>query len=46
MDEAWKLEDAGIEIKDLVDSNQWSIRTRQVFLSDSLVRKSNTLSLT
>ena len=31
MDEAWKLEDAGIEIKDLVDSNQWSIRTRQVF---------------
>ena len=44
MDEAWKLEDAGIEIKDLVDSNQWSIRTRQVFLSDSLVRKSNTLS--
>ena len=39
MDESWKLADAGIEIKDLNDSNEWSIRTRQVFLSDGLVAK-------
>ena len=39
MDESWKLADAGIEIKNLNDSNEWSIRTRQVFLSDGLVAK-------
>ena len=39
MDESWKLGDAGIEIKDLNASNEWSIRTRQVFLSDGLVEK-------
>ena len=39
MDERWKLADAGIEIKDLNNSNEWSIRTRQVFLSEGLVAK-------
>ncbi|MEC8244687.1 MAG: ABC transporter permease [Verrucomicrobiota bacterium] len=39
MDESWKLADAGIEIKDLRNSNEWSIRTRQVFLSEGLVAK-------
>ena len=39
MDESWKLADAGIEIKDLNNSKEWSIRTRQVFLSEGLVAK-------
>ena len=39
MDESWNLADAGIEIKDLRNSNEWSIRTRQVFLSDGLIEK-------
>ena len=44
MDESWKLADAGIEIKNLKDSNKWSIRTRQVFLSDGLTNKARALS--
>ena len=39
MDESWKLADAGIEIKDLNNTKEWSIRTRQVFLSDGLVER-------
>ena len=39
MDSCWTLEDAGIEIKKLRESDEWSVRTRQVFLSDSLVEK-------
>ncbi|MFL2937740.1 MAG: ATP-binding cassette domain-containing protein [Opitutales bacterium] len=39
MDSCWTLEDAGIEIKKLRESDEWSVRTRQVFLSDSLVDK-------
>ena len=39
MDESWKLADAGIEIKELRNSNEWSIRTRQLFLSEGLVAK-------
>ena len=38
MDEAWKLEDAGIEIKDLVDPNNGAFQNLQVFFQ-SLVRK-------
>ena len=44
MDKCWTLEDAGIEIKDLRNSNEWSIRTRQVFLSDSLAKKARRVS--
>ena len=44
MDESWKLADAGIEIKNLKNSNEWSIRTRQVFLSDGLTNKARALS--
>ena len=43
MDESWKLADAGIEIKNLNNSNEWSIRTRQVFLSEGLVAKGREL---
>ena len=43
MDESWKLADAGIEIKDLNNTTEWSIRTRQVFLSDGLVDKGRKL---
>ena len=39
LDKCWTLEDAGIEIKELRNSNEWSIRTRQVFLSDSLAKQ-------
>ena len=39
MDKCWTLEDAGIEIKKLRESDEWSVRTRQVFLSDSLAAK-------
>ena len=44
MDESWNLADAGIEIKDLRNSNEWSIRTRQVFLSDGLIEKGRALN--
>ena len=37
IDGSWKLADAGIEIKNLNEVSKWSIRTRQVFLSDGLV---------
>ena len=40
MEQSWTLEDAGIEIKELRESDQWSVRTRQVFLSDGLARQS------
>jgi putative ABC transport system permease protein len=39
MNKSWTLNDAGIEIKDLQNSKQWSVRTRQVFLSENLVKK-------
>jgi len=44
INESWKLEDAGIEIKDLNNSKEWSIRTRQVFLSEGLVAKGRGLN--
>jgi len=44
MDKSWTLEDAGIEIKELRNSNEWSIRTRQVFLSDSLAKQASQVS--
>ena len=45
MDKSWTLDDAGIEIKELRNSNEWSVRTRQVFLSDSLARHASRLSV-
>lgn len=39
LNQSWSLEDAGIEIRELREVNQWSVRTRQVFLSDGLVEK-------
>ena len=36
LDEKWTLEDAGISFKKLKHSTYWSVRTRQVFLSDAL----------
>ena len=44
MNESWTLEDAGIEIKELRNSNEWSVRTRQVFLSDSLAKQASGVS--
>jgi putative ABC transport system permease protein len=41
IDKSWTLEDAGIEIKELLNSNQWSVRARQVFLSDGLVKQAS-----
>jgi putative ABC transport system permease protein len=36
LDKKWTLSDAGISIKSLRDSSQWSVRSRQVFLSKPL----------
>ena len=36
LNEAWSLADAGISVKELRDTPAWSVRTRQVFLSESL----------
>ena len=36
LNEAWSLADAGISVKELRDTPAWSIRSRQVFLSESL----------
>ena len=36
LNEKWTLEDAGISFKKLKHSTYWSVRTRQVFLSDAL----------
>lgn len=44
LDLCWTLDDAGIEIKELHTSNEWSVRTRQVFLSDSLARQASRVS--
>ena len=44
MNQSWSLEDAGIEIKELSNSNEWSVRTRQVFLSDSLAKQAGLVS--
>jgi ABC-type antimicrobial peptide transport system permease subunit len=44
MNSSWTLADAGIEIKSLQNTNEWSIRTRQVFLSDGLVEKAKILT--
>ena len=44
LNSSWTLADAGIEIKDLKSTNEWSVRTRQVFLSDGLVEKAKTLT--
>ena len=44
MNGSWTLADAGIEIKNLQNTNEWSIRTRQVFLSDGLVEKAKILT--
>ena len=44
LDKSWTLEDAGIEIKELRNSNEWSVRTRQVFLSDSLAKQASRVS--
>ena len=45
LDKSWTLEDAGIEIKELRNSNEWSVRTRQVFLSDSLAKQTSRVSV-
>ena len=45
LDKSWTLEDAGIEIKELRNSNEWSVRTRQVFLSDSLAKQASRVSV-
>ena len=39
LDKRWTLEDAGIEIMELRESKEWSVRTRQVFLSGGLVEQ-------
>ena len=44
MDKCWSLSDAGIEIKELPARAEWSIRTRQVFLSDRLVSQAKRVS--
>jgi putative ABC transport system permease protein len=44
MDKSWSLSDAGIEIKELNSTEEWGIRTRQVFLSDKLTQKAKGLS--
>jgi putative ABC transport system permease protein len=44
MNKSWTLEDAGIEIKELRNSNEWSVRTRQVFLSDRLAKQASRVS--
>ena len=36
LNESWTLGDAGISVKELREGSEWSIRSRQVFLSDSL----------
>ena len=36
LNEAWSLADAGILVKELRDTPAWSVRSRQVFLSESL----------
>ena len=44
MNKCWSLSDAGIEIKELPTMAEWSIRTRQVFLSDRLVSQAKRVS--
>ena len=38
LNNAWTLTDAGVSVKELRDQPAWSVRSRQVFLSDSLRR--------
>ena len=44
MDKSWSLADAGFEIKELNSTEEWGIRTRQVFLSDKVAKKIRTFS--
>ncbi|MDG1173259.1 MAG: ABC transporter permease, partial [Opitutales bacterium] len=39
MERVWTLSDAGLDIKKLQSNEAWSLRTRSVFLSDSIVDK-------
>lgn len=38
INDAWSIEDAGLELKKLREPEAWSLRARQVFLSDATVR--------
>lgn len=44
LDKSWTLNDAGIEVKKLRDTEDWTVRTRQVFLSDRLVNQAGKIS--
>ncbi|MFP6899786.1 MAG: hypothetical protein VCA36_02515, partial [Opitutales bacterium] len=44
MNKAWTLSDAGISVKELRDEASWSVRSRQVFLSDSLNRAGKSIT--
>ena len=38
LNDSWTLADAGISVKELRDTPAWTVRSRQVFLNDSLVK--------
>ena len=44
LNKSWTLTDAGIEVKKLRDTEDWSVRTRQVFLSDGLAKPASKIS--
>ncbi|MDA9119093.1 FtsX-like permease family protein [Opitutales bacterium] len=44
MERAWTLSDAGLEIKKLKSNDTWSLRTRSVFLSDSIVNRAEEIN--
>ncbi|MGE4550981.1 MAG: hypothetical protein AAEJ57_06290, partial [Opitutales bacterium] len=44
LNDAWSLIDAGVSVKELRDEPAWSVRSRQVFLSDSLRRAGESAS--
>jgi len=45
-EEAWSLSDAGLEIKKLRFEDDWSLRTRSVFLPDSIVDRASKIEPT
>ena len=44
MERVWTLSDAGLEIKKLQSDDTWSLRTRSVFLSDSIVNRAEEIN--
>lgn len=45
-EEAWSLSDAGLELKKLRFEDHWSLRTRSVFLPDSIVDRASKIEPT